>query len=93
MIYATGGAAFGGFEFKGGPNWNRSCCGYSDTLTGWTVGAGVEHAFTDHLITRLEYRYTDYGTASGMLDPAFSTTKMKTDSTTSVVRAGIAYKF
>jgi len=94
MVYATGGVAFGRYDFKGGPNWgNRICCGYSETLTGWTIGAGVEHAFTDHLITRLEYRYTDYGSASGTLDPAFSWTTMKTASTTSVIQAGIAYKF
>ena len=37
----------------------------SDTLTGWTVGAGCEHAWTNHFTTRIEYRYTDYGRASG----------------------------
>lgn len=93
LLYATGGVAFAGYEFKGGPNFNRVCCGYSDTLTGWTVGAGVEHAVTAHLITRLEYRYTDYGTATGALDPAFPSVKMRTESSTSVVRAGLAYKF
>jgi outer membrane immunogenic protein len=31
-----------------------------DTSHGWTVGAGVEQAFTDSVAGRLEYRYTDY---------------------------------
>jgi outer membrane immunogenic protein len=93
LVYATGGFAFGGFEFKGGPNFDRLCCGYSDTLTGWTVGAGVEHALTSRLIARLEYRYTDSGSVSGKLQPSYPWVKMKTDTTTSVVRAGLAYKF
>lgn len=93
LAYATGGVAFGGFEFKGGPNSDRVCCGYSDTLTGWTVGAGVEHAITTHLITRLEYRYTDYGDGSGRLDPAFPGVKMKTENTMSTIRVGLGYKF
>lgn len=32
-----------------------------DTLHGWTIGAGVDHAFTDNVFGRLEYRYNDYG--------------------------------
>ena len=28
---------------------------------GWTVGAGLDYAFTDHVFGRFEYRYTDLG--------------------------------
>jgi outer membrane immunogenic protein len=31
------------------------------TMNGWTVGAGTDYAVTDKLITRIEYRYTDFG--------------------------------
>lgn len=31
------------------------------TLTGWTLGAGVDYAATVNLIARLEYRYTGFG--------------------------------
>lgn len=32
-----------------------------DMLNGWTVGAGVDYAFTDNVFGRVEYRYNDYG--------------------------------
>jgi len=95
LLYATGGVAFADYDFKGGPNFGSPipCCGYSDTLTGWTVGAGWEHAWTNHFTTRIEYRYTDYGKANGNLSAPFSSVKMPTKSTTNVVRVGIGYKF
>ncbi|MFC3205837.1 outer membrane protein [Aquamicrobium soli] len=34
------------------------------TYVGWTVGAGLEYAFTDNLIGRAEYRYHDFGEKS-----------------------------
>ena len=94
-LYATGGVAFAEYDFKGGPNFGSPipCCGYSDTLTGWTVGAGWEHAWTNHFTTRIEYRYTDYGKGNGNLSAPFSSVKMPTKSTTNVVRVGIGYKF
>ncbi|EJF90786.1 outer membrane autotransporter barrel domain-containing protein [Bartonella tamiae Th307] len=39
--------------------------GYSvndrDTFTGWTIGADVDYAMTDHVILHAEYRYSDFG--------------------------------
>ncbi|WP_105427927.1 outer membrane protein [Neorhizobium tomejilense] len=35
-----------------------------DMLNGWTVGAGVDYAFTDNIFGRLEYRYNDFGNGS-----------------------------
>ena len=31
---------------------------------GWTVGAGLEYAFTDHWSASVEYRHSDFGTAT-----------------------------
>jgi outer membrane immunogenic protein len=31
---------------------------------GWTVGGGIEHAVTDNLRIRLDYLYTDFGSAT-----------------------------
>jgi outer membrane immunogenic protein len=33
----------------------------NDTLNGWTIGGGVDYAFTDNVFGRVEYRYNDYG--------------------------------
>ena len=33
----------------------------SESATGWTLGLGVEHAFTDNWLGRFEYRYYDFG--------------------------------
>lgn len=52
-----------------GASWTRFAGAFpdqpatSDWVAGWTVGAGVEHAFSHHLRGRLEYRYADYGDA------------------------------
>lgn len=94
LPYLTGGVAFAGYKFGGGPLPPLACCGaYSSTLTGWTVGAGWDYAFTRHLIGRIEYRYTDYGKAHGALNPLYPGVMMPTDNTTSVVRVGLSYKY
>jgi outer membrane immunogenic protein len=87
MIYATGGFAFGGVSggFTQGLLDNND-----DTLTGWTLGAGLEYAFTNNLTTRIEYRYTNFsgnesvfnGVNFGGDDLDFHT-----------VRVGLSYKF
>jgi outer membrane immunogenic protein len=95
LPYLTGGVAFAGYNFTGGPLPSLApCCGnFSSTLTGWTVGAGWDYAFTRHLVGRIEYRYTDYGKAHGELLPAQPGIFMATSNTTSVVRVGLSYKY
>ncbi|SFB02916.1 outer membrane immunogenic protein [Rhizobium sp. NFR07] len=56
-----------------------------DTLHGWTIGAGVDHAFTDNVFGRLEYRYNDYG--SGNLSGA------DFDLDQHVIQVGVGVKF
>lgn len=89
LIYATGGYAFmRGTAYVADPGEEEEVDG---TFHGWTVGAGVEHAFTDNITARLEYRYTDFGAKeltfdnNGYvedIDPSFHT-----------VKVGISYKF
>ena len=65
LPYVAGGVAFGHMEgsaYDGSGVYQGSD---SDTGVGWTIGAGVEYAFTDNVLFRTEYRYTDFGDFSG----------------------------
>jgi outer membrane immunogenic protein len=59
----------------------------NDTLSGWTVGPGVEMVISGGWSTKLEYRYSQYETRS-MLGGGASI-----QPSTQTVRAGLAYKF
>jgi outer membrane immunogenic protein len=59
----------------------------NDTLSGWTVGPGVETVIFGGWSTKLEYRYSQYETRS-MLGGGTSI-----QPSTHTVRAGLAYKF
>jgi outer membrane immunogenic protein len=93
MPYATGGVAFGRFKYGAEIPYYGSGFSTSKTFTGWTLGAGIEYAFKDNLIGRVEYRYTDFGKktiefpSSGDWDT--NTVKFRTND----IRFGIAYKF
>ena len=56
----AGGVAFGGVRTTFSDEDGSTVIG-DKTHVGWTVGAGVEYAFTDNVFGRLEYRYNDYG--------------------------------
>lgn len=55
LLYATAGGAAKDLEVSGG--------GFSDsnTMVGWTAGAGADMMVTDNIFGRVEYRYTDFG--------------------------------
>jgi len=85
LVYATGGWAYGNV------NTSVPALAFSSDRThtgGWTVGGGVEYAFTNNLIGGVEYIYTDLGEKSITGVPG---TKVGTDF--SVVRARLSYKF
>ncbi|UXN03411.1 MULTISPECIES: outer membrane protein [unclassified Bartonella] len=73
-----------------------SSLGYStsNTMTGWTIGAGVDYAVTDNVLVRLEYRYADYGDKTNTYTHTTGQTfKEKIDYKSNDVRVGVAYKF
>ncbi len=114
MAYATGGLAYGGANLSGAISQNlQPGLLLSDTvrndhfniLTGWTVGAGAEMAFSRNLSGKLEYLYYDLGQL-WLADPALhhdnpitrapvlaDATGAHTRYSGHVLRAGLNYRF
>jgi outer membrane immunogenic protein len=89
MPYMDGGVAFGGFRFAQTAGLNQS---WDNTVhIGWTVGVGIEYAFTDHLIAGIEYNY--YGFPSETLSGGRNPTTISVNESTNTVVAKASYKF
>jgi len=108
MIYATGGAAFTnvnvGTNFIAIGVFPATVVSDSKTLTGWTVGGGMDYAITNNWIAGIEGRYSNYGTttfnaglvatvntAPGVFTFAPATQSMKLE--TFEVMGRLSYKF
>ncbi len=94
LFYATGGAAFGGLQ----NNYFNPATGAVDSLSrtrvGYTVGGGVEYAFTNNLSVRVEYRYTDYGRfTDNLVNTTGGAVSVSHRETNNRVQAGFSYKF
>ncbi len=55
LLYATAGGAAKDLEVSDGVT------SESNTMIGWTAGAGADMMVTDNVFGRVEYRYTDFG--------------------------------
>lgn len=84
LVYALGGAAVTSLTTDYDPAAGES----SDTVWGWTLGAGAEYAFTDTISGGLEYRYTDYAKAD-----FFHTGASSVDFDTHTVKARLSFHF
>lgn len=83
LVFATAGVAASRNEL--------SLNGFSDeqTSVGYTVGGGVEAQITDSITSRLEYRYSDYGSETYDL----GNTSVSSGFDEHSIRAGVALKF
>lgn len=83
LIFATGGVTAARSEL--------SSNGFSDSKDniGYTIGAGVEAKITDDISTRLEYRYSDFGSKTYDL----GNTSISSGFDEHSIRAGVALKF
>lgn len=93
MVFGTAGYAWGSWDtsyaFIGSAPFVTSSVSSNG---GWTAGGGVEYAFADNWLGRVEYRYTDLGRA-GFISAATNSAEAGNRVTINDVRAGIAYKF
>ncbi|ALK08634.1 outer membrane protein [Blastochloris viridis] len=91
LLYAKGGAAWGGRD--GGRNYDLLDVYYDnrdDTHTGWTLGAGVEWAWTPNWSVKLEYDYIDFG---GGHEYYVGDYYFKEEAQIHTVKLGVNYRF
>ncbi|SRR6266478_3491178 len=99
LIYATGGFAYANVETTDTltvPGVGVGSVNFSDNLTGWTVGGGVEWALWGAWTAKAEYLYVDLGSATDTGTavlagvPTFTANNHVTDN---IFRAGLNWRF
>jgi outer membrane immunogenic protein len=88
MPYVTGGLAYGELKLS-----TPGFAGDSATNVGWTVGAGAEVALGGNWTAKGEYLYVDLGDLDCSAANCGGAGTTKADLKTSVVRAGLNYRF
>lgn len=91
-IFAKGGLAFGKVKTSANDTSSNDIVSEDSTRTGWTVGAGVEYAFTDNVLLGLEYNYTDLGKVNVFYDENVFTDH-NVDTAFNSVSLTLGYKF
>jgi outer membrane immunogenic protein len=105
LFYGTGGAAFASANFHqhnlyqtaAGLITNQETASFSDTLTGWTAGGGVEYRLGNNWSAKIEYLHFDFSSLSGSstitnVAPAPSVSH-SASLTADSVRVGLNYRF
>lgn len=87
LVYATGGAAYSNLEVL---TTFPALASNSQTMTGWTAGAGLAYSLTRSFFASAEYRYTGFGKFERPLAPPFIA---RTDLDSQSVRIGLSYRF
>ena len=76
QLYAAGGLALGFLQAE-----TSAPAGWSDntTLSGWTLGGGIDYETASRIRIGIEYRHSDYGSADVALGPAGGDVRLETD--------------
>lgn len=94
LFYVTGGLAFADtrhtWDDGGGSDLPKESI---DLDFGWVAGLGVEHAWTDNWLVRLEGLYFDLGSKDGEASNQEETDTFEVDQEIFVGRIAISYKF
>jgi outer membrane immunogenic protein len=97
LVYATGGWVYTNIKgtFPMFPSIIGADSAYKNTVWGWTVGGGIEYAVTDNVIANLEYLYLapPRVTFASGYSTLYNGAGLQVKERTSVIRAGVAYKF
>jgi outer membrane immunogenic protein len=105
MVYVKGGAAWAKFEYNSagaldtGDGLVPASSSGSTDKWGWTIGAGVEHAFSANWSAKLEYNYVQFDTDNMSIDysingsPTASYDLVSSRENVHMVKFGLNYKF
>ncbi|WP_162914103.1 outer membrane protein [Taklimakanibacter lacteus] len=98
LFYVTGGLAFADAEHTWDDDGTVAATNLApeslDLDFGWVVGAGIEHAWTDNWLVRLEGFYFDLGSEDGeAVAEQIEADTFEVDQEIWVGRIGISYKF
>lgn len=93
LFYATGGMAWIKTTFGGevGAIPDREFIDDTQWTSGWTIGGGIEHAFSESVHARLEYLYLDMKDEEYDLD--VGTVDLEFDGGVHLIRAGLTFNF
>jgi outer membrane immunogenic protein len=91
LFYATGGVAWlhGEFDMATTGFVASAAASDKDTLFGYTIGGGIEHAFSESFSGKIEYLYADFESHS--LTDGLASVKTRPD--LQVLRIGLNYHF
>lgn len=93
MVYAAGGLAYADFDVRYYDNGSALRDSLSDELIGWTVGFGVERAFTDKVVGRIDISHSDFGTETYGIDEGGGVYDADVDLSASEIKLGVAFRF
>ena len=85
LLYTTAGLAYGRMKYTVRPSFGED----SGSATGWTVGGGLEYAFTKSISAKLEYLHYDMSVGSVM--PTYL--RLSPDTKGDMLRVGVNYLF
>jgi outer membrane immunogenic protein len=104
LPYVTGGLAYANVENRATffsaavPGQIDYIGNRSDTQVGYTIGGGLEYAFTNNISAKVEYLYYDLGKKNNPVNltavgPAGGSYVARNDTSGHIVRAGLNYRF
>jgi outer membrane immunogenic protein len=95
LLYVTGGAAWVHVtDTFGGGDGVLAATANSTTLTGWTVGGGIETKLSRGWTAKTEYIFIDPGSTTFLADPyGHPGTPTTVDHSFHVIKTGLNYKF
>jgi outer membrane immunogenic protein len=91
LLYVDGGVAFTDYNFAETTLAPKTFG--SGSRTGWTIGLGLDYAFTDHIIGGVEYNYYNFGARNGANLAGPSTGLIRFNESENTVAATLSYKF